>query len=269
MRKIKGFTLVELLVVISIIALLLAMLLPSLNKARELGRRTVCANHFKTIGIGDQMYANDSDDWHVPAMNGLSPNDWLWFKNPLFAKIVGLKGRYNTEGAQGYGDKAFTLPKEYKCPTDKRTVANGGLHVEAGFVQGVSYAMNEMSIKPCSGGWYYYSGKRRAHALKILQVVRPSNKIFFMDGIWFVTCMAGADYTRVWDKHGDKMGGWEWDSPAYRHNEGANVLFYDGHTKYMSKKQVYPIFPDDPYEQERALNAMWYPIPDQECLPWP
>ena len=61
MERKQGFTLVELLVVIAIIALLMAVLLPALNRAREQARRVVCANNIKQIGIAITSYTSDSD----------------------------------------------------------------------------------------------------------------------------------------------------------------------------------------------------------------
>ncbi|MCC7191504.1 MAG: DUF1559 domain-containing protein [Phycisphaeraceae bacterium] len=61
-RRYTGFTLVELLVVISIIALLIALLLPALGKARETTRATVCSNNLHQLGIGMHSYAADHQD---------------------------------------------------------------------------------------------------------------------------------------------------------------------------------------------------------------
>ena len=62
MRMKKGFTLIELLVVIAIIALLVSILLPSLNKARELAKRAICKTRLKGFGTAFEIYASSHKD---------------------------------------------------------------------------------------------------------------------------------------------------------------------------------------------------------------
>jgi prepilin-type N-terminal cleavage/methylation domain-containing protein/prepilin-type processing-associated H-X9-DG protein len=76
MRAKKAFTLVELLVVISIIAILLAVLVPALSKAREQGRMVVCRTNEKGLSLAAALWSNDHDNWVIPG---------AWFmpyKNP-------------------------------------------------------------------------------------------------------------------------------------------------------------------------------------------
>lgn len=62
-----GFTLVELLVVVAIIALLVSILLPSLSRAKELAKRVICAGNLRGIGLTVYFYANDHNEWLPPA----------------------------------------------------------------------------------------------------------------------------------------------------------------------------------------------------------
>ena len=60
MKRNTGYTLIELLVVVAMIALLVAILVPSLNKARELAKMTVCKSTVKQLGLAFHMYADDN-----------------------------------------------------------------------------------------------------------------------------------------------------------------------------------------------------------------
>src|SRR5512146_1669264 len=71
LKKSRAFTLVELLVVIGIIALLVAILLPALNKARESANRVACSSNARQIYTALVMYATNEHGWLPPATGGL------------------------------------------------------------------------------------------------------------------------------------------------------------------------------------------------------
>ncbi len=124
-----GFTLIELLVVIAVISVLMAILIPSLNAARERAKRIVCATHLQQIGRGIMAYGHDHD--RLPRMGGLEMSwglvttDWskmhlaYWTTDP-----DALGEEKKLWRAYGLGalhrNKVIENPKVFHCPASAK-----------------------------------------------------------------------------------------------------------------------------------------------------
>lgn len=112
-KKFQDFTLTELLIVIAIIAILAAMLLPALNRARETARRIICLSQLKTMASATLLYA-DGNREHIPP--GHRYNSW---KGPDFWWSI-LSQTTNPRAAPSYYGRPMTgYYKIYVCPTEQ------------------------------------------------------------------------------------------------------------------------------------------------------
>lgn len=116
----RGFTLVELLVVIGIIALLIAILMPALSKARKQGQWAVCLSNMRQIGQGLLMYANENRGY-IPrpasGANGAYPDDFInWLQPPTYS---GKSYPFDDSTlAAPLNLKGEKLKQIFRCPAD-------------------------------------------------------------------------------------------------------------------------------------------------------
>ena len=112
--RVRGFTLVELLVVIGIIALLVSILLPSLSRARESANSTRCASNLRQIAMGILMYTMDNKGKLPPSAVGpgdtIYPNGWFWSNELVRQKYLTGPIGVDSAGRQVVGDSAFRCP---------------------------------------------------------------------------------------------------------------------------------------------------------------
>jgi len=127
MRIRRGFTLIELLVVIAIIALLMAILMPTLKRAREQGQRAVCLSNVRQLGLAWILYADDNDDKLVSSEAGgpwanLYGEPWVgmtWAGS--WAQGGQLHEDDQIDGIKGGALWPYVRElKLYKCPTGYR-----------------------------------------------------------------------------------------------------------------------------------------------------
>jgi prepilin-type N-terminal cleavage/methylation domain-containing protein len=123
MRK-AGFTLIELLVVIAVIAVLMAILLPSLSRARESAKRAVCSGQVRQVGIAVLGYATDYEN-RMPIYNSNTAKSLPYLLNHSYALYRADPGYIDDNGkllpmklALLYEGKYITEPKVFYCPSN-------------------------------------------------------------------------------------------------------------------------------------------------------
>lgn len=190
-RRYSAFTLVELLVVIGIIALLISILLPSLNKARQSASNLQCMSNLRQIGLGMSLYVQENKGW-IPRYNDFSARP-AWYHKLIDTGVIG-------EG------------KVLMCPdrTEERIVAPATTELESMLQEGtISYGINMN---------YAY-----APPVKINQIVNATQKIMAVDAFFTPEDPKGSYYVFDYPR---SAGG----QAMPRHpNRGANVLWVDGH----------------------------------------
>lgn len=126
MNKAKLFTLIELLVVIAIIAILAAMLMPALGKAKESGRISTCTNNLKQLAMALQFYVSDNGDYFPVATDACSSD-----AGNSFLKTIVM------------GKTKYINAKIMDCPSDRTRTANTHFHPYSGVKYNYSYGYNE------------------------------------------------------------------------------------------------------------------------------
>lgn len=218
----SAFTLIELLVVIAIIALLIAILLPSLSRAREQAKRTVCSHNLKGLMLAVHMYATDNRDHLVTAglaHGGVDDEQAAWI-NTL---------------QEDYGNKLIAV-----CPADQSDYWQTPLPGTESYRRS-SYGTNYYTVHPIAGIGPYD---------RLAMIERPSDTVLMVELVE-TGQFATSDHVHPED--------W-WLNPLRRaseqveieqHLSKSNYSFFDGHVGPFAFEETYRIdmdgsnFPQD------------------------
>ncbi|OGV52248.1 MAG: hypothetical protein A2017_00620 [Lentisphaerae bacterium GWF2_44_16] len=219
MRKILRFTLIELLIVISIIAILAGMLLPALSKARDKAKQISCAGNLKQCSSATYNYYDDFNSYipfaydvaGTPYDGYATPSSPAWFS--LLCEYLNIPqdpgtGFYYQLGA--VAGKGLNKPVVFTCPSQSYPHKNP-----------VSYCP-EIRIAPSAA--YEVNGIRRG---KLNRITKPSQKA------WLNEATNGVRMNGSLIIIGNPTNYF-----ASRHLGSGNILFFDGHATWLPFDKV-------------------------------
>ena len=238
-----GFTLIELLVVIAIIALLMAILMPALNKAKAQTKEMVCRSNLKQIGLAAGMYADSNKDFLPRNINvataGLGTNAWFQLFLPYLGHLKGMKLTDDYRDVKIYRCPAYPDKEQTVCYVVNGFVFKNNHTYErilstdpaTGFTN-PEYQFARISVYKRLGETIYLTDYEDSKSCSWIYTIKDASdgaSIGRVD-LWVGTHLPLPAGTDGADDTGRNTGR---RVPLDRHSRGVNALYLDWHVGHV------------------------------------
>ncbi len=247
-RSNTAFTLLELLVVVAVIAILMSILLPALGTARAIARSAVCKSNLHQIHVANQTYANENNDYYVPAASDMETgfggrNRWHGVRESPGVHPDPNKNHFDP--AKGPLVQALGKKGEVKrCPEYVPFVHDGSMNA---FEEGTGgYGYNDRGVGSRAYDPQAYGSSTVAsyvwqRSMRVTEIRRPEATVMFTDAAFIagtgpfhlIEYSFAESPLWVWRDWSPPYVILEWGQPVpsihFRHRDKANVVWVDGH----------------------------------------
>ena len=266
----RGFSLVEVMVVVSTVSVVMAVTMPAMNTARSRARAIVCRSNLRQLVLANIGYSNDHDGYYVPAADDFLVTDGL----------LSLQGGYHRWHGRRTGPDAPFDPlkgplagylangKVKECPerVEFSKSQDGMINFERG-CGGYGYNMQYLGSRLWGGGISTMSAWIKAYSTtaNAMEVKRPAETLMFADTAFWQQNQCLVEYSFAEspyyvvegkpDVSGRKLG---YPSPSihFRHYGSANVGWADGHVE--AKPMAKPVLRENYTAEMAKMSIGWF-----------
>ncbi len=235
MKRLASFTLIELLVVVAVIAVLVAMLLPTLQAAKERSRQAICISNLRQLAVGELMYRDDNGGWFctLTATGTSTPFDFqLRLRNyvgsgppalytiPADAERIGKRSVWFCPSSSGWGSYMDNNPPwgTYSWYTyvgnywSDYTLNN---HLAGAYYDGTT-----LFTEPKNSSVSGQNGRPYGIPAMYIPAAPPEKRLLFIES------------------HNYRVDAYFYSIAAARHEQRPNVSFVDGHVETITKTDL-------------------------------